>query len=699
MSETPKLSADLLKDVVAFIRNDGKTSFSSMELDESLYSACKLVAAYAKIPFTSRLHQDSLRTLDAIANAEDFRFREVKLTPHWWKYDNGALLAFKKTSMKACALIPEGDHYLIFDTHHQKPNILTEDMAQTLQDKAYYFYRIFNEESMSIKSLIAFGLRGVWPELSRILGLQFFIGLLTLFVPIATASLFTNAIPDANYSSVLQWIYILFITSISVIAFDLSRLITEIRMRYLLTLSMQSAVWDRILKLPIQFFKKYTVGDLSMRCSTIDQLQQTLTNVVLNSILLLVFSLIPLILMFYYSVSLAFVAMLLTLGMLSVCIVIEYRQLNYQRELLKNQASQTSWILQMLDSISKLKIANAHERFYGVWSSKFVDNVKLVFKQGYLNTFLDMFNVTISLIMITIIYVLVVLTHKDLTFTAFIGFNASYTLFTLAIFNSVSAFNKIIYGMALYERITPILTSSTEQKNQEIGLKTIEGHILIKELSFHYPHEHNILENINIEIKSGEFVAIIGPSGVGKSTLLKLLMGFEKSTHGDIYFDQVDIHHYNIHDILKQMGVVLQSDVLLPGTIYENICSIQPLSIQEVWNIIDMVAMKEEIENMPMGLYTIVTEGGKTFSTGQRQRIMLARALAKKPKILLLDEATSALDNKTQQVIQHHLSRQKITRIVVAQRLSTIIHADMIYVLNHGTIERKGTYDELRGSL
>ncbi len=226
----------------------------------------------------------------------------------------------------------------------------------------------------------------------------------------------------------------------------------------------------------------------------------------------------------------------------------------------------------------------------------------------------------------------------------------------------------------------------------------LKGRIEVSNLRFRY-HEDGplVLRDISTTIEPDEFVAIIGPSGSGKSTLFRMLLGFEKPESGAIYYDNRDLSGLSIKAVRRQIGVVLQNGRLIPGSIFQNIVGSLPLSEADAWEAAAMAGFDQDIKEMPMRMHTLVSEGGGTLSGGQVQRLLIARALANKPKILFFDEATSALDNQTQAVVTQSLDRLRVTRLVIAHRLSTIVNADRILVLENGRLVQSGTYEELMG--
>ena len=205
-----------------------------------------------------------------------------------------------------------------------------------------------------------------------------------------------------------------------------------------------------------------------------------------------------------------------------------------------------------------------------------------------------------------------------------------------------------------------------------------------------------VLNGIDLDIAPGEYVGIVGASGSGKSTLLKLLLGFEKPDEGRVCYDGKDLRQLDKREVRKQLGVVLQNGRLIAGSIYENITITAPhATMEEVRAVIEAVGLKDDIAQMPMGVHTVLSESSGTISGGPQQRILIARAIAPKPRILIFDEATSALDNVTQAAVCESLERMNVTRIVVAHRLSTVRNCDRILVLDNGKIAEEGSYESL----
>ena len=279
----------------------------------------------------------------------------------------------------------------------------------------------------------------------------------------------------------------------------------------------------------------------------------------------------------------------------------------------------------------------------------------------------------------------------------FIAFNGAFGSFTANMMSATGAIIAMMMSIPIYEQAKPILQSLPEVNAAMADPGALRGDIEISQASFRYdPEGAAILNEVSISVRSGEFVALVGPSGSGKSTILRLLLGFERLESGSIYFDDQDVSGLDIPAVRRQIGVVLQNGGMMSGDIFTNITGSSLATLDDAWEAARMAGFDEDIRQMPMGMHTVVSEGGTTLSGGQRQRLLIARAVVNRPRLIFFDEATSALDNRTQAIVSESLERLQATRIVVAHRLSTIINADRIYVLDRGRVVQTGTYATLQ---
>jgi ABC-type bacteriocin/lantibiotic exporter with double-glycine peptidase domain len=253
----------------------------------------------------------------------------------------------------------------------------------------------------------------------------------------------------------------------------------------------------------------------------------------------------------------------------------------------------------------------------------------------------------------------------------------------------------LVQLLPVWERARPIVETLPEASGRRNAVHEPLGSIEIANLTFRYADGPKVLDDVSFNITPGAFVAIVGPSGSGKSTLVRLLLGFEQPTAGSICYDGHDLAGLDARRLRSRVGTVLQGGQLWQGDIYSNIAGASRVPVEQVWEAARIAGLKDDIERMPMGLYTSIGDGDSTLSGGQRQRILIARAVVHQPRILLMDEATAALDNLTQSVVQKGLSELQCTRVVIAHRLSTVQQTDAIIVLEQGKLVEQGTFNQL----
>jgi ABC-type bacteriocin/lantibiotic exporter with double-glycine peptidase domain len=356
-----------------------------------------------------------------------------------------------------------------------------------------------------------------------------------------------------------------------------------------------------------------------------------------------------------------------------------------------------SIVLQLLTGISRLRVAGAEKRALAFWAKSYSLQTKLNFQAQSVANNASVFMAVVPLLSAGFIFGAVAfLGSANLTLATFLAFNAAFVQIIGASVTVGSTVTSLLEIVPLYERAKPILVTEPEFHRDKRDPGDLRGEIEINHVSFRYHADGPlILDDVNLHIQPGEFVAFVGPSGAGKSTILRLLLGFELPVTGSIYFDREDLASLDHQAVRGQVGVVLQNSQLTPGTLLSNIIGNSLLTLEDAWEAARLSGLDADIAQMPMEMYTVITEGESTFSGGQRQRLLIARAVVSKPKILLFDEATSALDNVTQAQVAESLDKLKATRVVVAHRLSTVINADRICVVQQGRIVQQGRYQDL----
>jgi ABC-type bacteriocin/lantibiotic exporter with double-glycine peptidase domain len=353
----------------------------------------------------------------------------------------------------------------------------------------------------------------------------------------------------------------------------------------------------------------------------------------------------------------------------------------------------------LLGGISRLRVAGAEPRAFARWATRYEQQLGRSLRLQALAGRLVLFGDVWPLAVLMIILATAVFGSAFLSLGEFLAFNTSLMLGVGAVIGLGRGTISLIDGLRECERFAPILAAAPEVNDVCGELVRLGGAIRLDNVSFRYtPEGPLVLNAVNFQVRPGEFVAVVGPSGSGKSTLLRLLLGFESPTEGSVSYDGRELATLDIQEVRRQIGVVLQDARLRPGDIYSNIVGLSTqLTRDDAWDAAELAGLADDIDQMPMGIHTVVSEGGSGLSSGQRQRLIIARALAGRPKILLFDEATSALDNRTQAHVSHsiHARLRGTSRVAIAHRLSTVIDADRIYVLSGGTIVQSGRYSQL----
>jgi NHLM bacteriocin system ABC transporter ATP-binding protein len=427
------------------------------------------------------------------------------------------------------------------------------------------------------------------------------------------------------------------------------------------------------------------------------QLRQAVSDTALSSVLSAIFSIVNFALMMSYDSQLAAWAFMFTLITSIVLLALSRLQLRFERDQIKANASVSSFIIQVLMGIQKVRLMGAEDRAFSRWLNKFSDLRQYTVRAAKLGNHIQTFS-SILPVLASIMFFYVVGANEDnrISVGTFVAFNAAFGGFHGALLGLVGAVSASLSAIPIYENMKPLIEEQPEIDPQRKAAPPLDGSIYLNKVFFRYRKDGPlVLNGVDIDIKAGQFIAFVGPSGSGKSTIFRLLIGFETPEQGTVGFDGMDLNGLDLKTVRRQIGVVLQKGAILPGSIFENIVGASSLTQDDAWQAARMAGLDEDIKNMPMGMHTFLSEGGGALSGGQRQRLMIARAVVRKPRILLMDEATSALDNRTQAIVSKSLKHLNATRVVIAHRLSTVVNADKIYVVVSGSIVQSGNYDEL----
>ncbi|CAM5593374.1 NHLP bacteriocin export ABC transporter permease/ATPase subunit [Streptomyces aurantiogriseus] len=662
---------------------------------DATFAACKLVAEAAGItlaePSRMGAGNDRLDPVEQVALASRVRTRAVRLDGRWWRDDVGPLVGHRALSGAPVALLWRRGGYVAVHPATGRETPVEKANAEEFEPRAVMFYRPLPERKPSPLGLLRFSMRGTGGDLAHLL----LSGLVTVaigaLVPIATGKVLGEYVPKAQQGLIVQVCLAVMVSSVVAAAFMLLQNLTILRLEGRIEATLQPAVWDRLLRLPTKFFAERSTGELASAAMGISAIRRLLAGLGPSVAQSVTIGAMNLGLLLWYSVPMALAAIGMLVVIAAVFLGLGLWQVRWQRRLvvlsnkLNNQAFQT------LRGLPKLRVAAAENYAYAAWAERFARSRELQQRLGRiknLNTVLGA--VYLPLCSLLMFMLLAGPARGALSAADFLTFNTSMTMLLTSVTSLTGAFVSAVAALPLFEEIRPVLEAAPEVRAASTRPGPLSGAVEARRLSFRYSDDGPlVLDDVSFEVRPGEFVAIVGPSGCGKSTLLRLLIGFDRPVSGSVLYDGQDLAALDQSAVRRQCGVVLQHAQPFTGSILDVICGTESYTPEEAMAAAEMAGLAEDIKRMPMGLHTIVSGSG-SVSGGQRQRLMIAQALIRRPRILFFDEATSALDNETQRTVIESTRKLNATRIVIAHRLSTVMDADRVVVMENGKVAEQG---------
>ncbi len=641
--------------------------------------------------------QDINDQLEFLLRPNGIMRRSVKLDKGWYKDAVGAMLGTRKSDGAVVALIPSGvSGYSCFDPDsgaRVKINARNEDQFDA---EAIAFCKPLPLKKIGIAGLLRYmmeslSIADVWMLVLSTLA----VSLVGLLLPKLNQILFSTVVESASARMLFAVISFMVCVSLSSLLLSAVRELVLSRIDTRISTSVEAASMMRVLSLPASFFKKYATGDLASRTMNIQALSSLLVSSLWSTGLMSLFSLIYIAQIFSFAPSLAAPALLVIAVTLALSLITAVLQMRLSRQQMEQSAKESGLSYALITGVQKIKLAGAERRAFAKWSRLYARLAELQYRPDPILRLNGTFNLMISLAGTILIYFAAV--RGGVSVSEYYAFNAAYATVSGAFMSLAGIAMTVAQIKPILHMAKPILDEVPEIAEEKQVVEKLNGSVEFSNVSFRYTEDMpNVVDNLSLKIRPGQYVAIVGKTGCGKSTLMRLLLGFETPQRGAIYYDGKDINSIDLKSLRRKIGVVMQDGKLFSGDIYSNIVISAPwLTLDDAWAAAEMAGVADDIRRMPMGMNTYITEGSGGISGGQRQRLLIARAIAPKPKILMFDEATSALDNITQRVVSESLEKLKCTRIVIAHRLSTIRQCDRIIVLEGGHIIEDGTYDEL----
>ena len=623
--------------------------------------------------------------------------RTVQLEEGWYKDAFGPVLAFTKEGNKPVALLPGTPiGYKYTDPITGQSIRLNRKTAAQFDNEAICFYRPLPKKKLGIPDLVMYMKNCVSiSDLALIIASTFMLSVVGLLMPRLTRML-TGPILSSGRKDVL------FAVAISMICVALSsQLISSIksmlqnRLDIKTSIGVQASMMMRLMSLPANFFRKYSPGELKNRSTSVNRLCSLIMSMVLNTGLTSLTSLIYIGQIFNFAPSLVIPSIVIVIVTVVFSIVSTLTQIKINRKMMEHSAKESGLSYGLITGVQKIRLSGSEKRVFAKWLDVYSECAELQYNPPLFIKINSVISTGITLVGNIVLYYMAMQSNIDPS--SYFAFTAAYGML-MGAFMSVSGIAlSAAQIQPIMELAEPFLKTEPETSQKKEIVTEISGSVEINHISFRYSEDTPyVLDDISLKIRPGEYVAIVGSTGCGKSTLVRILLGFEKPEKGVVYFDGKDMANLDLPSLRRKIGTVMQDAGLFQGDIFSNIVISAPqLPLEEAWEAAEKAGIADDIRAMPMGMYTMISEGQGGISGGQRQRIMIARAIAPKPKLLIFDEATSALDNKTQRQVSDALDAMGCTRIVIAHRLSTIRHCDRILVLEGGHITEQGTYEEL----
>lgn len=673
---------------------------------DRLAGACQIVGNAMRAPIAISSRGDGsaqdFAGLAQIAQAARLRLRAVLLRQDWWRLDAGPLVGWCGERRDPVALVYEPRRgYLMIDPLTKLRRPVDRSIAAQIAPEAATFYPPLPSRALKFRDLLQFSLRYARGSGRRIALSVVMIGLLSLVTPFITNLLISSIIPRSELDQLAFCALALILSALSVAGVQVMQAFVMLRMEATVDWRLQSALIDRLLRLPTAIFREFTAGELVDRAMGIDAARRALTGHALRGMIAGLFCVFSLGLMLYYSPKLALVAIALTFVRAAAIIGTNLVRLHFESKHFNQQGKVSGFVLQLLTGVGKLRVSAATSRALAIWSKQFATQKQYFVSSQVAGNGLGAFETAFPTIATLIIYAYATYSSSGLLtdIGTFFAFFSAFGQSMGSVGSWAAGVSEALIAIPPLLRLRPLIASPTEIPDDRKPPGELSGSVELARVSFRYLENGPlVLDNVTLKITPGEYVAVVGPSGSGKSSLFRLLLGFERAESGAVFYDGKSIETLDASALRRQLGVVLQNAKLANGNLYENICGGVRLPLDQAWEAARLAGIDDDIKAMPMGMLTQVSEGVSTLSGGQRQRIMIARAIARRPRILLFDEATSSLDNQSQAIVSDALENLNVTRIVIAHRLSTVQRADRIIVLVDGKIVETGTFAELNAA-
>ena len=640
-------------------------------------------------------------TLAAVLRASGVRSRRVRLSPgdRWWRGDSGAIVAFRRASGAPVALLPGATgRYRLYDPHTGGCSPIRRSDAAELADHGYVLYPPLPGGPVGLRTLLATAAGRFRADLARVVAAGCIAGVLALAPAAGIGVLVDRVIPSGDRRALLQLAAVLVLLAITGALAHVLRGTALMRIEARFAARATAALWDRLLRLPIRFHRGYSSGELSTRALAFQTVRDRLSGAAGAALLSALFLVPSISLVLLYDAVLGWVSLGIGIIALAVTVALGAAQLAPQRRRLRQERLLAGRMSQFIDCIRKLQAAGAEQSARASWARRYREQKLAEMRVGVLDEHLRAFSAAVPLIAAAALFA-VSAARQDgaLAVGEFVVVYVGSMIFYAAIIALGGAFEAVASVVPAGEQILPVLAATPEDARGQAPPVVLGGGLRFDSVSFRYGDGGPpVLDRVTWYAEPGEFVAIVGESGAGKSTLVRVALGLETPIGGAVYYDDRDLAHLDRASVRRQVGVVLQDGGSHIGTVLDNIIGLdQDLDADDAWRAARLAAVDRDIAAMPMQMHTGMGERAAVVSGGQSQRIRIAGALVRNPRIVFLDEATNWLDRTNQAAVMEGIRQSTATRIVIAHRMSTIREAHRIYVLEAGRVVQVGRFDDL----
>ena len=624
-------------------------------------------------------------------------YHNVMLTEEYVNEYSSPLLIYTLIGEVPIILFPtKNNQYYYIHYGTGKKVFIDAALIHGLEIDAISFYRPLPSKGMSIKEYAKYIHKSIRPlDIILIILFAAAVSGVGLLLPWLTRKLTGDVVMSQDIKMFISISIYVVATATGLLLIKAIQAYINSRVMMKIQKSVQEATMMKVLHLPASFFKKHNTGELSARCASVNSLANMIVNGVFTTLVSVVMSLAYLFQLISFADVLIPVVVIILLVTSGFNIIISLIQKKYTKKSLELVSKESGMTYEMINGIQKIRLSGSEKRVFAKWANIYSRSAQVRYHPPIILRISTAIDVLITLLGNVAIYY--VAAKNNISVGSYMAFVTGYGTLSAAFASLNNMVSVLTTIKPTYDMARPIFEAEVETSQNKLVIESIKGNIKFENVSFKYIENGPlILNNLSLDIKEGEYVAIVGQTGCGKSTLVRVLLGFEEPLSGRVLVDDHDIKDVDPSSLRRKIGTVMQNGTLFHADIFSNIIISNPsLQEEDAWIAAEIADIADDIREMPMGMKTVISEGQGGISGGQKQRIIIARAIVHHPKILIFDEATSALDNKTQKSITESIGKLNCTRIVIAHRLSTIKNADRIIMLEGGNIIEEGTYQSL----